>query len=193
MFLASALILSSCDSKMSLSKEIEGTWASNAESVTAPGSLNATATYMLQFTPDRGNDPKSGNFMMMAQIGITDMGAPDDISIQAYSVTAAGIVSAMGQYTVTDDDEVSITMSPESFSVEVDPKAVILENNLLTGSDTPSTNDSLSTIYASHVKSRIAETFRNQFISLKKIDDIEIKHDEMKCEIRDRDIFFHKQ
>lgn len=181
----SLVTFTSCDSRISLSKDIEGTWSSNAERIEHTDALNATASYLFQFTPDEGTDPLSGNFMLSALVEVTDMGAPSDLSEQAYSVSASAIASVEGTYSVSDDDEVKIAIAPLSYSVKVDPKAVILVNDIITDTDTSEVNDSISAVYAEHVKMQISQALKVKMTSLRKIDDIKVKDNRMKCEIDD--------
>lgn len=187
------LLLTSCESKTNLAKNVEGTWATNAEKIKADDALEATATYMIQFTPSDGTNPLDGKFDMAALVEITNMAAPSDAVEQAYSVSAGGIASLQGSYTIKDDDDIAIVTDASSFNVSVDPKGVILVNNIIDESNTPVVNDSLSQIYSTHVKEQIASVLQQKMLCIRKIEDIKFKNNSMKCEINDVHFTFEKQ
>lgn len=190
---ASGMAFTSCDSKVKLVKDIEGTWATNSDKLGVEDALNASATYLIEFTPNEGNDPLTGSVTLSALLNIVNMAAPSDMVEQAYSVSAGCTADVCGTYRVADDDELLITMDITTFNVDVDPAGVILEYNLVEGTDQPVANDTLSTVYAAHVKAQVTETIKQRFLSIDKIDDIHVKNDELKCEIMDHDLKFHRQ
>lgn len=185
-----AVTLYSCDSKKELAKNLEGTWSANPEKIMDSEALGATAVYMLQFIPQENTiDPLTGSFTLTAMLDINSMAPASDLVVQPYSISSSALASVEGAWTVVDDDEIRVNIDPASFKVEVDPKDVVLSDNILSGENTPAV-DSITPVLAASVKAQIISALQNNFTGIKKIEDIHIKKDEMKCEIMDHDLHF---
>lgn len=193
---AMALIMcaTSCDSKSSLSKKLQGTWATNSEEVQFPNALNATAVKMFQFnTPDGATNPTGGNIEVSMMLNVTTMAPVSDSIVQPYSVSASAIASIQGSWKAIDDDEVLVDLQPQTFVVEVNPETVTQEDNILSDENF-SVVDSIKPALASEIKREIQTQCLQKLLNVKKIDDIEFrKNGDMKCEINNRDYYFHSQ
>lgn len=186
-------VLSACNPKVSLAKNIEGTWATNSEILAGIDALNASSVEMLQFIPTDGvSNPLSGDFTHSIIVDVATIAPQSDSVVQPYSVTVTAIASVQGSWSVIDDDEIRLTLDPKTFNVSVNPSEVVQEDNILTGKNF-SVVDSIMPELSARIKRMITPVVQGR-LNVNKIDDIHIlKGTEMRCEINDRNYTFFMQ
>lgn len=189
-FAAFLLSLSSCDSKSKLADDIAGSWASSPERFVDNQASSASIIQIIDFTKDQSKT--GGTLTMSGLFSIMTAMPQSDRAIQPLSVTASGVASIAGEWTVIDDDEISVFLDAKTLNVNVDPSAVVLDDNLLTNESTPDTT-SLKPALARSIEAQIKSAVGNQFFNVRKIDDIKIKDNIMSCEINKRDLTLRRQ
>lgn len=193
-FLAAALALgalvSSCDSREKLSDDLQGIWAGNPERLADTGAARATMTRLMEFT--KTGEPGSGNVTLTAYITVEDMMAQSDSVVAPLTLTASGVASITGIYQAKDDDEVILNLDASSMTVQVDPDAVQLNYNVITGTSgsVPVTLQSGAQVLANQQITRAAQ---KAFFNLSEIDDIEFHDTFMTCELGKQKLTFTHQ
>ncbi len=191
-----AAIFTSCESKTKLAKSIEGSWTATPERLADDDAVSATSVRIFDFLPDTSTPVTNGQLVMSSMVTITtaaDNSAADaDDIMQHYTVTASGVATVTGTWTVIDDDEVRIDVDPSTLIVKVDPQGVEVNVNAIT-SQTVSVPDSIKPAFAESVKTQIRRLVEKQFFDVSKIDDIEIKDEFMTMEINKRDYSLRRQ
>lgn len=190
-----AALFTSCESKTKLAKSIEGSWTATPERLADDDAVSATSVRIFDFLPDTTTPVTNGQLVMSSMVTITtaaDNSGDADGIMQHYTVSASGVATVTGTWTVIDDDEVRIDVDPSSLTVKVDPQGVEVNVNAIT-SQTVSVPDSIKPVFAESVKAQIRRLVEKQFFDVSKIDDIEIKDEFMTMEINKRDYSLRRQ
>lgn len=190
-----AALFTSCESKTKLAKSIEGSWTATPERLADDDAVSATSVRIFDFLPDTTTPVTNGQLVMSSMVTITtaaDNSGDADGIMQHYTVSASGVATVTGTWTVIDDDEVRIDVDPSSLTVKVDPQGVEVNVNAIT-SQTVSVPDSIKPAFAESVKAQIRRLVEKQFFDVSKIDDIEIKDEFMTMEINKRDYSLRRQ
>lgn len=184
--------LSSCESKSTLVKKLDGTWATNPQSVKVGDALNAMTYELYQFTPNDGDSPVAGTITISATLTVTNEAPVSDLIVQPYSVTASGIGTVKGTWEAVDHDKIMVSLDPQSLYVYVDTTSVVMKDNILTGENVSDTS-TLKPAIAEKFRSEILTYMGRNYLNIKEIDDIEIKGNEMKFEVHDNDVHLNRQ
>lgn len=192
-FMAFASVaLCSCDNR----PDITGTWngmPTRINNISAASDANATMS--ITFMNDNsGKKADNGQLLISALIDANQPVSGENSIISApYEVSVAATATASGHWTfeANDDDDVIISIDPQSLQVHVDPHGVTFSSDLLTGAQKPQL-DSLTEATADAWRRSIKQAVKDEFYAIHKISDIKIKNGIMSCEINDRDLTFRK-
>ncbi len=184
--------LNSCDSR----DDVVGTWqgtATRINDITAAvdGSMSTT----LEFAGENGKQSdRSGTITITALIDANQPVSSSDSSLmQAYEVSVAATASITGDWTYEDrdDDDIIVSLDPESLNVRVDPDGVTFSQDILTGNERP-VLDSLTAATAANWTRSLTAAMRIEFGKYQKISDVKVKKNILSCEIDDRDYSFRR-
>lgn len=178
--------LSSCNEKSKLADRLTGLWTSTPQRIATNDSrATTTVTTMLTFVNDE-NSKTGGTVTGGAQFNILTGTDLQGTLQQPISVTANGKASISGEWEAIDDDEIMVTWDYSTLKVEIDPTAVEMDYNVVTGDATPvdmTLKDSLvQSINATMTNALSTQTFRSG-----EFDDIKFTNDDvtMTCETPD--------
>ena len=135
-FAATALAFQSCDRASSLSKELDGGWSGNPERLFDTQASSGTIIETYSFTPvdtiDNGGDVTISSLMSVtgAVNGVEGITMP-------ISLTASGYAMISGTWQAISADRVELVLDQNSLTVRVDPDAVIINADMLTGGSAP--------------------------------------------------------
>lgn len=194
LLLAAAFVasLGSCDSR----DDVVGTWqgtATRIDDITAAvdGSMSTT----IEFTGENGKQSdRSGTITITALIDANQPVSSSDSSLmQAYEVSVAATASINGDWTYEDrdDDDIIVSLDPESLNVRVDPDGVTFSQDILTGNERP-VLDSLTAATSAAWERSLTAAMRVEFGKYQKISDVKVKKNILSCEIDDRDYSFRR-
>ena len=182
--------LSSCDGRQTLAKEINGSWSASPDRITETAAMSTGVIRIINFV--RTPSEAGGDLIMSSLVSVSSQLPRTDSVAQPVSMTASGIASIRGTWAAQDDDEIIVVLDASTFNVEVDSSAVVLTSNYVFNE---STSD-LATLKPSAVemvRNQITQAVRDDFFSIRKIDDIKIKDNMMSCEINDEDFTMRRQ
>ena len=182
--------LSSCDGRQTLAKEINGSWSASPDRITETATMSTGVIRIINFV--RTPSEAGGDLIMSSLVSVSSQLPRTDSVAQPVSMTASGIASIRGTWAAQDDDEIIVVLDASTFNVEVDSSAVVLTSNYVFNE---STSD-LATLKPSAVemvRNQITQAVRDDFFSIRKIDDIKIKDNMMSCEINDEDFTMRRQ
>lgn len=176
----SALGLQSCDDSAKLAENIEGTWSGAPEHLidTSASSASIIDTYTFTHTPDT----KGGNITITSVISVTGQIDGSQAIVQPFSLSASGTASVQGTWEAIDDDEIAVAIDPKTLNVAIDPDAVVLSSSMLTG-NTSAAVDSMKPALVNTIKAQVQQAVGNRYLSLKRLDDVEVKGPMLKYEI----------
>lgn len=187
---AGLLVLSSCDSRQKLSEELQGLWGGTPEQLTSTGAARATMVRMMEFTST--GDAGEGNVTLTAYISVENTMPANDSIVTPLTITASGTATITGVYQAKDDDDLLLNLDASSLSVSVDPEAVELNYDILTG-ESGSQLASLRPAAAILASQQIDHAARNVFFNLTEIEDIKVNNNMLECEMGHHDLTFHRQ
>lgn len=171
--------LASCDNRPDIAGEWQGTIKDEIpqtamSNVTVNYSIDRTgaitAAYVFEFSEAV---PSDGNIVSPYQI----------------SVSGTALVNGVWQYVEREDDEVSISYDIANMQVNIDPDAVLLQENLLIGKQQPQV-DSLKASVQQKYLQIIASCLKSTPNVL--WEDVKVKKPLLKYEIGKRDYVLHQ-
>lgn len=174
------IMMTSCESASKLSNDIQGSWSGAPERLIAGNSTPSSYIPVLTFTKTGNTE---GNVNINASISLSES------SDNGASISAAGQSTISGTWTATDDDEIYVNLDPTTLNVIVDPDAVTMSSNNITGVNDVAT-DTLKTAMIPAIKEHMTSAIRYHLLNMGKIDDIKIKNGIMTCEIGEKDYSF---
>ena len=190
-----ALGLSSCDENARLAKELHGTWAGTPENVTDNTAITATLIETYSFTDAAQTMSKGaygGDISITGMISCSTQILADSTIIEPVTLTASAVSTINGTWTVIDDDEIAVSLNPQTLVVTMDPEAVSVANNVVTNNDNPSIEKLRPGITAT-LRDGIKHTLSMRYASIRQLDDIKIKGPLLKFEIGMNDYVFTRQ
>lgn len=190
-----ALTLTSCDENARLAKDIHGTWAGTPENVTDNTAITATLIETYSFTDAAETLSKGaygGDISVTGMISCSTQILGDSTLVEPVTLTASAVSTINGTWTVIDDDEIAVTLNPETLVVNMDPDAVTVANNVVTNNDNPSI-EALKPGITATLRDGIKHTLTMRYASIRQLDDIKIKGPLMKFEIGKNDYVFTRQ
>ena len=188
--LLAAIGLSSCDEAKRLASDIEGVWSGAPERLVDNQSATASIIPTLEFI--RTDTDKSGTVTYSALINVTDPMAPSAAVTQPYSMSASATAVITGTWQAVSDDDVVITWDDKSLNVRVDPKAVVLTSNQITGTEAP-VIDSIKPRLAESLQTQIAQAVEVKVLPMRKLDDVKVRKGILEFEVNHDDVVMHKQ
>ena len=188
-FALGAVIVTSCDSKSKLAADIQGAWTGNPEKVLDTGAAAATMVRVLEFSP--GETSTEGTVTMTAMITVDNTMQFNDSLVTPLTITASGNASITGVYQIKDHDDILISLDHTSMQVNVDPDAVTLNYNVMTGDSAPMVEKLKpgATILATQ---QINQAANGIFANITEIEDVKVKNSIMTCEIGKRNLAFSR-
>lgn len=179
--LAITMSFISCDRQASLAKEIAGTWTGNPERVESPQTdVTITTTDTYCFTPDGGTP--GGNVIITGVLSVNAPMQGTDSVTSPYCVSAAASATINGTWNVYDEDDMEMILDPRSLTVSVDPKALELRSNAITGEQSPQI-DSIAPALASQIKHLVTTAMTEHYLGQRHLEDVKVDKTSMKFEI----------
>ncbi|MDE7410602.1 MAG: hypothetical protein K2M94_01005 [Paramuribaculum sp.] len=187
-----SLGLMSCNERADLAKSVEGTWsgapvmlANNAE-----GDFTVIDTYT--FTVDKTGE--GGTLMITGMVNGTVPSSHFALSLdQPVSTSVSGRTSVTASWRAIDDDDISVMVDPESFTVTVDPVEMVLTSNVITDA-TENTPENLSAAAMKKVEDSFRKVIMPHYMELTHMDDVKVKNgDYLKFEVGKKDFSLMRQ
>ena len=149
----------------------------------------------IEFAGENGKQSdRSGKITITALLDANQPVSSSDSSLmQPYEVSVAATASITGDWTYEDrdDDDIIVSLDPESLKVRVDPDGVTFSQDILTGNERP-VLDSLTAATAAVWTRSLTAAMRVEFAKYQKISDVKVKKNILSCEIDDRDYSFRR-
>lgn len=174
----SALAFTSCDNR----PNVEGTWQGKIDCQIPGASTSSTnATYV--FSQD-GKVAASYTLDFTTPLPqIQDVVTPYEAS-----VAASASIEGSWQYVKNEDDEIELSFDPSTLVVDIDPDALTMRANIITDEQSPKI-DSLRPQIAARYQQDVATAIKANLSDLK-LDDVKVKNNRLKFEIKDVDYEF---
>lgn len=192
---AIAISLVSCNENERLAKELYGTWAGTPENITDNTAITATLieTYFMADAPEAlPKGSYGGEITISGMVSCSTQIIADSTSAEPMTLTASGTSTINGTWTVIDDDEIAVTLKPETLQVNMDPEAVTVANNVVTNNDNPNV-ETLKPGITTTLREGIKQALAMRYASIRQIDDIKVKGPLLKFEIGNNDYVFTRQ
>lgn len=189
----SAVVVSCSNSEARFAKEVPGVWQGTPEMFSDSQAGSATIVDTFTFDPvvETPNSTLTGNVTITGMVNTTTQIVGDSSFIEPLSLSVAAHTTISGTWTVTDDDEISLSLDPGSLSVAVDPDAV-----LVNGTDLPLGTpaiDSIRPAACKNIEQSIRAALTARYASMAKLDDVKVKGKLLKYEINEQDFVLTRQ
>ncbi len=178
-FAAAALVvlavgMTSCNEEEKLAKEVAGTWSTEQQTFFNNDQGQASGGDVFTFEVDPA--AKTGGIVNVASSISLSRGA-DALTPanEPYSLSVAAMASVSGRWTAVDDDEIRIDFDANSLKVSVDPEAVALVANPLSGASQADV-DSLRPQMAQFYQTELTNAMRVRYSTFTKLDDVKVRN-----------------
>lgn len=175
-----SLGLCSCDEASKLAEKVDGTWAGAPERLIDSQASSATTLDTYTFTRD--GESRGGKLRVVSLVSTTGSIMGSAAIVQPFSLTAAATAQIDGTWLAIDDDEIQVNLDLRTLQVNVDPDAVVLSSQMLTGA-TSSAVDSLKPSLVNTIDAQVRQAISNRYLGIKKLDDVEVKGNLLEMEI----------
>lgn len=188
-----SIVVSCSNSEARFAKEIPGTWQGTPETFSDNSAITATIIDTYEFLPAAmtANETLSGSVTVTGMVNTTTQIVGDSALIEPLGLSASARTSISGTWTVVDDDEIALSLDPQSLVVEVDPDAVVANNNPLALSS-PAV-DSIRPDLCKTIEHGIRVALTARYASMRHMDDVKVKGSLLKYEYNHEDFVLTKQ
>lgn len=188
-----SIVVSCSNSEARFAKEIPGTWQGTPETFSDNSAITATIIDTYEFLPAAmtANETLSGTVTVTGMVNTTTQIVGDSALIEPLGLSASARTSISGTWTVIDDDEIALSFDPQSLVVEVDPDAVVANNNPMALSS-PAV-DSIRPDLCKTIEHGIRVALTARYASMRHMDDVKIKGALLKYEYDNEDFVLIKQ
>lgn len=164
----------SCDNASSLSKDLEGAWAGAPERLFESDASTGTIIETFTFVPvDTIKD--GGNVTITSLMSVTGAVSGAEGITQPISVTASGSATISGTYHALSADRVELALDENSLSVKVDPDAVVINADALTGDSAPANVATLKPGLAQSISLQFNAAVRQRYTASETLRSLSIK------------------
>lgn len=188
----SAVVVSCSNSEARFAKEIPGVWQGTPE-VFSYAPETATIVDVFDFAPvtDSSASTLTGNVSITGMVNTSTQIVGDSALIEPLKLSVSARTSISGTWTVIDDDEIALSLDPQTLTVDVDPDAVLANDSPLPlGSPDI---DSLRPAVCKNIEQSIRTALTTRYTGLRKLDDVKIKGRLLKYEIGHEDFVLTRQ
>lgn len=180
--------LCGCTSNNQFANEVAGSWASNEISLDMPAPEIVNITDLFDFTLDEADNATGGTVIMSGQLSVETPAEGDEVDM-TYAYSAAATATMSGTWNVVKDDggtddEILIMLDPSTFTVNVDPDAVVMRSNILTDEQSPAV-DSIPPVLLNKVRTIATHAAERHFLIFRKLEDVKIDKSVMTFEVKD--------
>lgn len=188
-----SVVVSCSNSEARFAKEIPGVWQGTPETFSDNSAITATIIDTYEFLPAAmtANETLSGPVTVTGMVNTTTQIVGDSAFIEPLSLSASARTSISGTWTVIDDDEIAISFDPQTLTVEVDPDAVVANNNPLSVSE-PAV-DSIRPALCKTIEHGIRTALTARYAAMRHMDDVKVKGALLKYESDHEDFVLTKQ
>lgn len=202
--LAAALIcvgsmtaMTSCESgEKRLAGQLAGTWAGTPETVSDGQGITATVTDTYFFAPDSAqlSDGKFpiGPLFISAAISMNTQIVAEGESVEPLSLTASAVANVRGTWSAIDDDEISLSVDPQTLTVIVDPDQLMVTSQSLGTAPEP-TIEAMRPAMAEKLQQSLKAALTHRYAGMKLMDDVKIKGTLLKYESGHEDFVLTRQ
>lgn len=167
-----ALALAGCNEADKLASKVVGTWSSTPQMLV--NDVGSQATIVESITFVRDSDTAGGEVIITGLVSSTGAMTGSDAIVQPFEMAASAKSTVKGTWRAIDDDEIMLTLDVQKMAVDVDPSALVLSGNVISGS-TESDPETLKPQMAAMVQSAIKRQLTARYAAMTKLDDVEIK------------------
>ncbi|MCM1348102.1 MAG: hypothetical protein NC338_01705 [Firmicutes bacterium] len=192
-FLALAtLTFSGCNEADRLASKVAGTWSSTPQMLVNDAGSQATIVESVTF--ERDSDKAGGTVVFTGMISCTGAMTGSDAVVQPFEMAASARSTVTGQWTAVDDDEIMLSLDIDKMTVDVDPSALVISGNVLSGS-TESNPETLKPQMAAMVQAALRRQLVARYTSMNRLDDVDLKDKDtvLKFEVGKKDYVYTSQ
>lgn len=186
------LASSSCNEADRLASQVEGSWSSTPQVLVNDAGSQSNMVENITFIRD--STSAGGQVIFTGLISTSGALSGSNAVVEPFEVAASAKSTVTGKWTAIDDDEIILILDLPNLKVDVDPSALVISSNILTGA-TESNPESLKPQMAAMVKAALQRTLAARYATMSKLDDVDIKNNGtvMKFEVGKTDYVYTLQ
>lgn len=187
--IAAIAAITSCKSEEKrLAGAIPGMWAGTPETFSDINDLTATVTDTYYFSPDTAvvteRQCPVGPITIQAMVSMATQVMTGDM-MEPLSLSASGTAQIRGTWSAIGDDEISLSLDPQTLTVVVDPGQVVANGALI--GESQAAVDSMRPQVANNLQASLMSALSARYSSMRLMEDVEVKGNLMKYEMGAQD------
>lgn len=184
--------LTGCNEADRLASKVAGVWSSNPQMLVNDVGSQATLIESINFMRDESTP--GGEVIITGLISSTGSMTGNDAVMEPFEMAASARSTVKGKWTAVDDDEITLALDVTKMTVEVDPSALVISGNVLTGA-TQSNPEQLRPQMATLVEAALRRQLTARYTAMTKLDDVKLINDntQLKFEVGKTDYVYSSQ
>lgn len=167
-----AFAFTGCNEAEGLAGKVAGTWSSTP--MTLVNDEGSQATIIESITFLRDSDTAGGQVIITGLISSTGAMNGSDAIVQSFEMAASAKSTVKGSWRAIDDDEIMLALDLSKMNVAVDPSALVISGNVVTGA-TQSDPEKLKPRMASMVQAALQRQLTARYVAMSNLDDVKVK------------------
>lgn len=186
------LSLTSCETKETLTSDIDGVWIASPEVIISNDSLSVQLVKTFEFIPQEGENISSGSVNVGAMLAIQRYMPLSDSIVAPITVNAVATASAEGEFEAISFDKLILTTNRTSFTFDIDSENIkysIGKPSEIEHSDL----SAYSVNWAEDLARLISPTLRTEIVSTDTLTAVKVKDSILECQLRNNEIVMRLQ
>ena len=187
-----AIAFTGCNEADRLASKVTGTWSSTPQMLV--NDAGSQATIVESITIERDSDTAGGGIIITGLISSTGAMTGSDAVMQPFEMAASARSTVRGTWRAVDDDEIMLTLDVAAMTVDIDPSALVISGNVISG-DTQSDPETLKPQMAAMVQAALRRQLTARYTEMTKLDDVKVKDNDtvLKFEVGKKDFVYSNQ
>lgn len=182
--MAVVAMVTSCENKETLARDVNGTWQSVPEHIVNTDSISVDLIKSFEFSDAQGAE---GSLIISALIAIEEYMPESDSIVAPLTVNGAAIASIEGDFEAISYDKIILKPDVSTFSLHIDSAAVSYNYNVLTENATPELTG-LKPLKATYFREYLEPVVKKNFMRCDTLTDIKLTKTLMNCRAEQEDL-----
>lgn len=185
-------VMSSCDEKAALAKDVAGSWQAGETVISNDNTGVVSGMDNLTFELS-GEGSAGGKVLITTNMSLERPSDPTGPLGRPFSISVAATSTIGGTWAAVDDDELDLHLDPSTLAITIDPDDVGLTMDPLAGTTRPEL-DSIRPQMADYLKAQLTGTMKSYYGRFGRLDDVKVKDKGavLKLEVADKDVVLHR-
>lgn len=182
--MAVVAMVSSCENKETLARDVNGTWQSVPEHIVNSDSISVDLIKSLEFSEAQGAE---GTLIISAMIAIEEYMPASDSIVAPLTINGAAVASVEGDFEAISYDKIILKPNASTFSLHIDSAAVSYNYNVITGNAAPYLTG-LKPLKAAYFQQYLEPIVKKNFMKCDTLTGIKLSDTMMRCRAENEEL-----